>query len=140
MEPLEQFICTIGQLEALAKEITAIETEKAAAASERRHQLLNECIAKEEAVLLKFRGLEKTRKQLARELGWQDYSFRKILEISDPEISQRLSLAFEGLSRQLSLLTDAKEQADRIILVRLHQLKLLAPQAGNHFFTTEWRI
>jgi len=50
--PLEEFTTVIKDLTILAKQITDLEDAKALAASERRHQLLDGYIQREQACIL----------------------------------------------------------------------------------------
>ena len=60
-ETLEEFAAVIRDLSVVAVHIAQIEEAKAAAASARRHELLDGYIQDEQAHILKLRGLEQRR-------------------------------------------------------------------------------
>ncbi len=97
----EDFTAVIQSLIKVTDKITLIEREKAAAAADRKHELLDNCIQEEQAVLLQLRGLEQKRFRLMEGLGWKDLTFRQLLKRVSPEKQQILSPLFDDLDRKL---------------------------------------
>lgn len=133
-EPLEDFAAVIRDLTATAGHIAKIEDAKAEAASAGRHTLLDGFIQEEQAYILKLRGLEQHRLKLAESLGWKSLTFRQILERTTPEETELLSPLFSELELQLKKLGQAREAAERLIKVRLHELQIaIARQQGTSY-------
>lgn len=130
----DDFTALIGELDQTAGAITRIEDEKAEAASRKRHELMDDYIKEEQALILKLRGLEQRRTQLARSLGWDGLTFRQILDTVSPSRKEALLPLFEGLQQQLSRLTQARQAAEKIIRVRLHECNtVIARQQGGSY-------
>ncbi|MEY8426318.1 flagellar export chaperone FlgN [Lachnospiraceae bacterium 46-15] len=127
----EDFTAVIQSLNKVTDKITLIEREKAAAAADRKHEILDNCIQEEQAVLLKLRGLEQKRSRLMEGLGWKDLTFRQLLERISPEQREILSPLFDELNGKLKALTSAKEDADRMILTRVRELEIFLSRREN---------
>lgn len=131
-ELFDSFTDIIRQLTALAGEISQVEDAKAEAASNKHHELLDGFIQKEQAQLLKLRGLEQHRMKLAKDLGWESLTFRQILEKADPEQNEELTPLFIRLEEQLKRLTRSRNASEQIIRVRIHEIETaLARQQGG---------
>ncbi len=136
-ELLEQFAAVIRELTVLAGDIAQVETAKANAAAEKRHYLLDGYIQKEQAYILKLRGLEQHRMNLAKELGWESLTFRQILEQASLRQSELLRPLFDCLDQQLKELEQARNNSERIIHVRIHEIQtLMAQRQGSSYDNT----
>ena len=76
-DTLDKFASVIRELTDTAGNIAHIEEQKAVAASEKRHQLMDAFIQDEQAQILRLRGLEQRRLRLADSLGWKSLTFRR---------------------------------------------------------------
>ena len=107
---LQDYIQIIRNLTAAARQITRTEEIKTAAASEKRHELLDGCIQEEQALLLKLRGLEQ----------------------HSPEQCALLAPVFQELDQQMQKLQNAREGAERVLNVRLREIKHYAQQGTSY--------
>lgn len=123
---LKDYILIIKDLISTAASIARTEEIKTAAVSERRHELLDDCIQEEQALLLKLRGLEQHRIKLQKELGWDGFTLSQILEQASPEQAESLSPVFQELDQQLRRLQTSREAAEQILKVRLHELEIFS--------------
>lgn len=131
---LEEFASVIKDLTDVAGHISHIEENKAQAASLKRHELLDGYIKKEQALILKLRGLEQHRIRLTKSLGWDSLTFRQILEKAPAEEKLLLTPLFQELDGQLAHLKDSKESAEKIINVRIHELQVaIARSEGSSY-------
>ncbi len=136
-ELLDNFIAVIKDLTVLTGSIAQVEDHKAQAASQKRHELLDGIIQKEQAQILKLRGLEQHRIRQARELGWDSLTFRQILEKADPSEKKVLAPLFTDLERQLKRLGDCRKSSEQIIKVRIHEIETaIARQQGGSYDST----
>lgn len=136
-ESLEEFAAVIKELTQLAGEITRVEEEKAEAASQKQHRRMDGYIQREQAQILKLRGLEQKRIRLAKNLGWDGLTFRQILEKASPEQQELLNPLFIELEQQLKLLENSRKAAERIINVRVHELQtMIALREGSSYDNT----
>ena len=86
--------------------------------------------------LLKLRGLEQSRLRCMEAMGWKDLTFRGILSGLPKAQKERLLPLFTDLDRELKLLLDAKDSADRMITLRLAEFQqaLLKHGQANQLF------
>ena len=123
-ELFHNFTAVIRELAVLAGDIATVEERKAEAAVQKRHQLFDGFIQKEQAQILKLRGLEQRRIRMAKELGWESLTFRQILEKAEPEQKESLSPLFAEL----------EQNAERIIKVRIREIEtaISRTQGGSY--------
>lgn len=133
-ELLEDFVNIITELADLSESIAYVEESKAEAASQKRHELLDDYIQEEQAMILKLRGLEQHRIHLMKELGWESLTFRQILDQLPFEQALQLSPFFDDLDQQVNRLQQARNAAEQIIKVRIHELQVaIAKQEGSSY-------
>lgn len=134
---LHAFAHTLEQLSEVAGQLAEAENAKMDAASTGEHRKLDPILKKEQALLLKLRGLEQQRVRQEEGLGWKGLKFREILDEAGEEESAALSPLFQTLESQLGVLRRNRDSADRIIRVRLREFELRygkgTPVAGVHF-------
>ncbi|MFG6331748.1 MAG: flagellar protein FlgN [Lachnospiraceae bacterium] len=127
-DPFKEYSTVIRDLSGVAFQIARVEERKTEAASVRRHELLDGCIQEEQALLLKLRGLEQHRISSQKALGWEGLTLSQILEKASSEQLELLAPLFEELKQQIERLLQARNAAERIINVRLHEMKVIASQ------------
>lgn len=84
-------------------ELIPIEQEKLDAAVNNRVSFIEECMHKEQAAVLKLRGLEQKREKEQEKLGMKGYTFRQILEQAPEDTAAVLQPLFDRLSEQVRL-------------------------------------
>lgn len=131
-EPFTEYITIIQNLTAVAGSIARTEETKTAAVSARKHEILDDCIQEEQALLLKLRGLEQHRTRLQQTLGWEDLTLRQILDAASPEQTEALTQPFQKLDQQLRRLQTAREASERILKVRLHELEVFSQMGASY--------
>lgn len=117
----EDFLALVRDLTDTAHTIARIEEEKAVAVSLRRHELLNSYMKKEQACILKLRGLDQHRIRLAKSLGWDGLNFSGILKKVEPVQQEYLNGLFRELEQELRFLLESREVAERIMDVRVYE-------------------
>lgn len=120
-DTLEEFARTIEQLTDTIQNIARIEEEKAEAASLGLHDRMDGILKREQVYLLQLRGLEQKRLRLADAMGFKGLTFRQILSQAAEEQSNLLFPLFEHLEFQVRHLQEMKDNADRMIHVRLRE-------------------
>lgn len=128
---LNEFAGSITRITDVVKEIRQIEEQKAISASEGQHDKMDSFLKQEQVLLLKLRGLEQHRLHQMEIMGWKGLTFRQILSAVPPVQNERLFPLFANLDRELGLLLDAKDSADRIITLRLSQFQQALLEQGQ---------
>lgn len=134
MRAPSQLLPILSRLSDVLRRLDAEEEAKAEAASLGHHEQLDSILTEEQALILELRGLEQKRTAILESAGLKNASFRDILAQEDEDGRERLTPLFEELHRQAEHLRNAKDSADRILKVRLHQISLLSPsENGPHY-------
>ena len=121
---LAEFSGLLSSLTETVCHLAQQEEEKASAASERRHELLEGLIRQEQALLMKLKGLEQRRLELLKGLGWESLTFRSILSQAPEEEREILNPLFISLDREINRLRFSHEAANRILGARIHELQI----------------
>lgn len=128
---VNEFIDVLNQLIQVVHALTQIEEQKALAAAQSQHILMNDFLNPEQAQILKLRGLEQKRIRLADRLGWKGLTFRQILNQPECGHKELLSPLFVELETGIRHLTGAKDSADRAIKLRLRELESAIAQGAG---------
>ena len=123
MSDFSKFIKIIEEFIALFDNLILIEQEKLDAAVKNRITFVEDCMHKEQAAVLKLRGLEQRREAEQKRLGLEGYTFRRILEEVPDETASTLSPLFNQLSERVSLFRSVSDSAKDIIEVNLHMVQ-----------------
>lgn len=135
MYTIKDFITLISELIHFFTELNAVEKEKLNFSLQQDIFGLEEIMKKEQACLLKLRGLDKKRETIQTALSFQGMSFREILTHVQGEEQKTLSKLFQELQQQYSLYLSTSDSTKRSIELNLHQLEPLlkskSAPAGN---------
>jgi len=132
--PLDEFAVVLSQLTEVVHALAELEEQKADAAANSQHHLINDFLNPEQALVLKLRGLEQKRIRLADHLGWQGLTFRQILEQADDRQSLVLNPLFIDLSTPVKRLTEAKDASEKMIRLRLRELETTVAGEGGQSY------
>ena len=83
---------------------------------------VEDCMNKEQAAVLKLRGLDKKREACQKNMGFEGYTFQQILENTTGEEQSRLRQLFSTLSYHVSLFQDTNESARAMLEISLHNI------------------
>lgn len=126
---LEEFCTSLKQVTDVVRELGTLEDEKANAAAKGRHSTMDAFLKKEQVLILKLKGTERTRLRLTDELGWTGLTFRQILDQAQEPEKTVLQPYFDELNLQTKRLLDARDNAKRMITFRVAEFeRLLAGQ------------
>ena len=126
-----ELLPVLVRLADVLKRLNRAEEEKAAAASQGHHPLLDPILTEEQALILELRGLEQRRLSVLKAAGLEQATVSQLLEQEDNEGKERLSPVFEELTQAAGRLRETKESADRILNVRLRQIQHISGLAGG---------
>ncbi len=119
---LDSFLETIRQQMSVVEDLIKVESDIANAASNDDTAKLEAIVKGSEPVVMNFRGLERKRLQLTKELGYEGKTFSQILAVLDAENKAHFSPVFEELSTAMTRLKDVEASAERIMTVRLNDV------------------
>ena len=123
MNDFTAFSKIIEEFIALFDHLIPIEQEKLDAAVKNRITFVEDCMHKEQAAILRLRGLEQKRDKTQEKLGIKDYTFRQILENAPEDVSSVLKPLFDQMSEQVRTLQSISDNSKDIIEVNLHVIQ-----------------
>lgn len=119
---MEQFEQIINQMIQLFDEQLPLEEEKLRAVQEDDIAAVEDCMKREQAVVLKLRGLDQKREKILKENGWEGKTFRQIIEMAPQEKQFAYKQLLERLENSISLFQNANESA--LDTIRIHQREI----------------
>lgn len=123
MKDFSNFIKIMEELICFFDDLIPIEQEKLDAVINNRVSFVEECMHKEQAAVLRLRGLDQKREKEQASLGMKDYSFRRILEEVPKDTSAVLKPLFDQLSDQVRMYQSISSNAKDMIEVNLHTIQ-----------------
>lgn len=123
------------------EELIPVEQDKLDAAVNNRVSFVEECMHKEQAAVLRLRGLDQKREKEQERLGMKGYTFRKILESVPEETATVLKPLFDRLSEQVHMLQSITDNSKNMIEVNLHTIQsaLAANTPGKDTYSASGR-
>ena len=107
------------ELSALLSSLCDLEDSLSISASNNAKDKIDALVTEAQPTLLRFKGLEKKREKLQKELGLVPVSLPSILEKAPDEEKEEWAESIENLEKNLHRFIQSKETADRIMQVRL---------------------
>lgn len=104
------------------KDITAVEKEKLEAALKNNVLILEECIKKEQALVMRSRGLDQKRQNLQKAMGMEQMTLKQIVEGASAEEKAMLLPLYGELTAALKEYREVYEGAKTAIEVNLHRI------------------
>lgn len=124
MHDINDFRSVVGDLVTLLDGFNEIETEKLDAVQKNRVTFIEESMKKEQAAIMKLRGLDKKRESIQKDLGWEDMSFQQILsQVNDVE-RERLQPLFDRLTASTRRFIATKDSAQKALEIGLHHINM----------------
>ena len=137
MENYVNFISLIKELIELFDALIAVEQKKLDSVVNNNISVVEECMKKEQAFVLRLRGLEQQRESIQTAMGMQGMAFREILTKVPQEILDELAPLFQELSEKVRAFQSVNDNAKEAIQVNLYQIQsVLDPSFdGSRFYS-----
>lgn len=110
------------ETKAILQEISVVEEEKFQAAIKNHILMIEDCIKKEQALLLRFKGIEQKRLHLQKEMNAENMTLKQIIETVSSEEKDALQAAFRELEKALKTYEEIYNRAKTAIEVNLHRI------------------
>lgn len=120
----KELLSVISELSLLVSALCDFEDSLSIAASKDAQEEINALVTEAQPTLLRFKGLEKKREKLQKELGLAPTSLSALLKEIPEEEREEWAEKIEALEKNLNRFINSKENADRILQVRLSDISL----------------
>lgn len=120
----KELLPVISELSLLVSALCDFEDSLSIAASKDAQEEINALVTEAQPTLLRFKGLEKKREKLQKELGLTPTSLSALLKEIPEEEREEWAEKIEALEKNLNRFINSKENADRILQVRLSDISL----------------
>ena len=120
----KELLPVISELSLLVSALCDFEDSLSIAASKDAQEEINALVTEAQPTLLRFKGLEKKREKLQKELGLAPTSLSALLKEIPEEEREEWAEKIEALEKNLNRFINSKENADRILQVRLSDVSV----------------
>ena len=120
----KELLPVLSELSLLVSALCDVEDALSVAASKNDEEEINSIVTNVQPSLLRFKGLERKREQLQKELGLAPSSLSALLTKIPEEEKREWAECIESLEKNLHRFIQSKENADRIIQVRLSDISI----------------
>ena len=120
----KELLPVISELSLLVSALCDFEDSLSIAASKDAQEKINVLVTEAQPTLLRFKGLEKKREKLQKELGLAPTSLSALLKEIPEEEREEWAENIEALEKNLNRFINSKDNADRILQVRLSDISL----------------
>ena len=120
----KELLPVISELSLLVSALCDFEDSLSIAASKDAQEEINALVTEAQPTLLRFKGLEKKREKVQNELGLAPTSLSALLKEIPEEEREEWAEKIEALEKNLNRFINSKENADRILQVRLSDISL----------------
>jgi hypothetical protein len=118
----KELLPVLSELSLLVSALCDVEDALSVAASKNDEEEINSIVTNVQPSLLRFKGLERKREQLQKELGLAPSTLYALLAKIPEEEKSEWAESIESLEKNLYRFIQSKENADRIIQVRLSDI------------------
>lgn len=122
MATIDNLVSIVKELISFFEELTKTESEKLKAVTETDMEKLDECMKKEQAAILKLRGLDKKREDIQSQLSFSGLTFSQILEKLPQDEKLELQTYFDRLNTVYKAFKNADNSAKKAIEVNLYSI------------------
>lgn len=143
---MHNFVKVIEELIELFKQLIPLEEKKLEASKDNNIMVIEDCMVKEQAAILKIRGLEQEREKLQEAMGAAGLKFREILD-RFPEEAEVLQPLFSELNTQIQVFQEINDGANAVLKTNIYNIEQVihfkesgiysgtgeAANAGQHF-------
>lgn len=120
MYKLDDFLDLLEKLVLLFDDLTEIEQTKLEAVTKKDIDTLNDCMKEEQAYLLQFRGLDKKRESIQKDLGFENMKFSQIItNMKDKQYQEEFQELYDALTETMDYYQKIHSNAKSIIEVKL---------------------
>lgn len=122
MSHTEELLKILEDTTRFLQEISIVEEEKFQAAMKNHILTLEDCIKKEQALVLRSKGLDLKRAAVQKAMGAENLTLKQIIEAADGEEKDSLQKAFAELEKALTKYQEIYHRAKTAIEVKLHHV------------------
>lgn len=122
MENIDKFVEVIQEMIDFFEQFQTLEKVKLESVRDNDIIKLEECMKKEQAEILVLRGLERKQAQIQKELGFENATFREILELVPVERKAELETMYNNLSNSLDIFKSTTEGIKKTIELNMYAI------------------
>lgn len=130
---MEQFKLVIQKMISLFIALEELEQKKLEAVQKKRITLLEDVMNKEQADILKLRGLERELYAVQKQCGWEGKKFREIIEVVPQEIKEELNELFQQFTHQMQQFQTVNQEANKLIELNLYAMNKVLEKNGIEY-------
>lgn len=122
MENIDKFVEVIQEMIDFFEQFQTLEKVKLESVRDNDIIKLEECMKKEQAEILVLRGLERKQAQIQKELGFENATFREIIDLAPVEQKAELEAMYTELSNSLETFKSTTDGIKKTIELNMYAI------------------
>ncbi|MGO5053687.1 flagellar export chaperone FlgN [Lachnospiraceae bacterium LCP25S3_G4] len=135
MRNMSDFTALIKEQIRFFEEAIEIEQQKIESAKKNRITFVEDCMVKEQAMVLKLKGFDRKREELQSDLGFTGYTFAQIIAAASIQEQEILKPLYTTLNERVALFRSTCDSAKSIMEINLHTINQLISKAEDTSMT-----
>lgn len=131
---MNELIEVLKEITELLQQYLPLEQDKLNAVKEGRVSFLDDCMMKEQALLLKMRGLEKKREQELEKCGYTGLSLSEIICKLPEESKESMRLVAQEFTTSVKQFTALNDEALKLIRIHVHEIEKVKQMKEGHTY------
>lgn len=123
MENIDKFKAVVQEMIDFFEQFQLLEKEKLDAVSRNDIIELENCMKKEQAEILLLRGLERKQARIQKELGFENATFREIIDLATVDQKPELEAMYKQLLNSLETFKSTTEGIKKTIELNLYAME-----------------
>ncbi len=132
---MEEYKKILEEMTNVFHELTSIASVKLEAASKNRVTTVEECMKKEQPIVMKLRGIEQKREKLQAQLGYDGLAFREIIDTVGDGEKEELLPVYDGLSRAIQMFQKINDDVEQAIRLNLRDIDRALNKQSESVYT-----
>ncbi|SHJ30055.1 hypothetical protein [Parasporobacterium paucivorans] len=128
MYTFSDFLKILEEMILFFSEAAAVEMQKLHAVGKERLSFLEDCMKKEQVMILKLRGFDRKRESIQEALGYKGFSLKQVSAACSPQERELLLPLMEQLDQNVLLFTNTLDNARSLMEVSLHKVNTALSQ------------
>lgn len=132
----EELLAFLEEYTGFYQSFFELETDKYVAITQNHLKELDDFVKREQAMMLKSRGMEQERERRMKAAGCPDLKFRELPERVPPELSEAFSRVYDEMTQVFQNLKIVNQQSNNLVQIRLRRIgeaaSQLEPRPGEY--------
>ena len=127
----------LAEITELLRQYLPLEEEKLKAVKENKVSIVEDCMLKEQALLLKMKGLDRKREDILKEKGCEGMTLKEVIHRLGEEEKRKAQPVFDEFALIVQNFNSLNEESMKLIRLNLHRIEKETVKQGGQVYGKE---